>query len=45
LIDGRLAELWDRIEREPKTSKWRWRARVDDRVRWYGEPEVEGPPE
>jgi hypothetical protein len=41
LIASRLEQLWDRIEREPKPSKWRIRNRVGDRVRWYEEPEVE----
>jgi hypothetical protein len=41
LIASRLGDLWDRIEREPKSSKWRLRNRVGDRVRWYEEPEEE----
>ncbi len=41
LIASRLEQLWDRIEREPKTSKWKLRNRVGDRVRWYEEPEEE----
>ncbi|HEY6396634.1 MAG TPA: hypothetical protein VIX82_04170 [Solirubrobacteraceae bacterium] len=41
LIGSRLEQLWDRIEREPKASKWRIRNRVGDRVRWYEEPEEE----
>ncbi len=43
LIEDRLARLWERIEAEPKSSKWRWRAKVGDRVRWYEEPEEEAP--
>ncbi len=39
LIDARLARLWDAIEAAPKTSKWRWRAKVGERKRWYEEPE------
>ncbi|HUA05329.1 MAG TPA: hypothetical protein VMB27_15600 [Solirubrobacteraceae bacterium] len=42
LIDARLGRLWDAIEAAPKTSKWRWRAKVGERVRWYEEPEEEG---
>ncbi len=42
LIDARLAHLWDVIEAAPKTSKWRWRAKVGERKRWYEEPEEEG---
>jgi hypothetical protein len=41
LIASRLEQLWDRIEREPKASKWRIRNRIGDRVRWYEEPEEE----
>jgi hypothetical protein len=41
VIDERLAGLWEAIEATPKTSKWRWRARVGERVRWYAEPEEE----
>jgi hypothetical protein len=42
LIDARLTKLWDAIEAAPKTSKWRWRAKVGERMRWYEEPEEEG---
>jgi hypothetical protein len=35
-----LGGLWDRIEQEPKTGKWRRRARLGERKRWYDEPEV-----
>jgi len=45
LIDARLAHLWDVIEAAPKTSKWRWRANVGERKRWYEEPEEEGQPD
>lgn len=41
VIDARLAGLWAAIEAAPKTSKWRWRAKVGERVRWYEEPEEE----
>jgi hypothetical protein len=41
LIEDRLATLWQRIEAAPKTTKWRLRSRVGDRVRWYDEPEEE----
>jgi hypothetical protein len=43
VIEARLGSLWERIEAEPKTSRWRWRARVGDRVRWHEEPEEEAP--
>jgi hypothetical protein len=35
----RLDRLRARIDEQPKTSKWKIRARVGDRVRWYEEPE------
>ena len=38
-IRTRIRELQEAIERTPKTAKWRIRARVGDRVRWYEEPE------
>jgi hypothetical protein len=44
LIADRLASLWQRIEAAPKTTKWRIRSRVGDRVRWYDEPEEETKP-
>ena len=39
LIAGRLRSLWQRIEAEPKSGRWRMRSRIGDRVRWYDEPE------
>jgi hypothetical protein len=44
LIADRLASLWQRIEAAPKSTKWRLRSRVGDRVRWYDEPEEETKP-
>jgi hypothetical protein len=38
-IQQRLDELWERIESAPKSTKWKLRDRVGDRVRWYEEPE------
>lgn len=38
-ILGRLSGLWDRIEAEPKSSRWRRRSRLGERKRWYQEPE------
>ncbi len=40
-IAGRLQRLWEAIDAAPKSSKWKLRARVGDRVRWYEEPEEE----
>ncbi len=39
LVNSRLDELWLAIEQEPKPLKWRLRAQVGDRVRWYELPE------
>ena len=39
VIDGRLTALWERVEAEPKSFRWRSRAKVGDRTRWYEEPE------
>jgi hypothetical protein len=44
LIADRLASLWQRIEAAPKSTKWRIRGRIGDRVRWYDEPEEETKP-
>jgi len=38
VLDGADA-LWERIEREPKSRKWRVRDRVGDRKRWYEVPD------
>jgi hypothetical protein len=35
----RADALWDRIEQEPKSRKWRVRDRVGDRKRWYEVPD------
>ena len=39
VVEERLGELWRRIDDEPKSGRWRLRARVGDRVRWYELPE------
>lgn len=39
LVSARLDELWRVIEGQPKPLKWRLRAQVGDRVRWYELPE------
>jgi len=38
-VDERLQRLWERIEQEPKSLRWRSRAKVGDRARWYQDPE------
>lgn len=39
LVNERLDALWKHIEDTPKPLKWRLRAQVGDRVRWYELPE------
>jgi hypothetical protein len=38
-IRARVHDLWNAIERAPKSAKWKMRARVGDRVRWYEDPD------
>ncbi len=39
VVDQRLQRLWARVEEEPKGLRWRSRAKVGDRSKWYEEPE------
>lgn len=39
LIRERLDHLWQRIDAQPKSLKWKLRARVGDRMAWYELPE------
>ena len=39
LVMKRLDDLWERVEAEPKSAKWKLRNRVGDKKRWYEEPE------
>jgi hypothetical protein len=39
LVRSRLAEIWKAVEAQSKPLKWRLRAQVGDRVRWYELPE------
>ena len=39
VIDDRLRRLWERVEQEPKSLRWRSRAKIGDRSRWYEQPE------
>jgi hypothetical protein len=39
LINERLDQLWQRIDAQPKSLKWKLRDRVGDRVSWYELPE------
>jgi hypothetical protein len=38
-IVDRLKTMWRHIEEAPKSSRWRLRSRLGDRVKWYEEPE------
>ena len=40
-VRARLTALWQVIERHPKPVRWRLRARIGDRLRWYELPEPE----
>ncbi|HSS62393.1 MAG TPA: hypothetical protein VLK30_13145 [Candidatus Limnocylindrales bacterium] len=39
IVNSRLDELWAVVEAEPKPLRWRMRAQVGDRMRWYELPE------
>lgn len=39
LVNARLDELWRAIDEAPKPLRWRLRAQVGDRLRWYELPE------
>ena len=38
-VNQRLDALWQRIDAQPKSLKWRLRSRVGDRMSWYELPE------
>ncbi|HEX3629317.1 MAG TPA: hypothetical protein VHW91_02510 [Candidatus Dormibacteraeota bacterium] len=38
-VNQRLDEIWTRIAAQPKSLRWKVRARVGDRVSWYQLPE------
>lgn len=42
LVTSRLDDIRKRIDAEPKTTKWKLRAWVGERVQWYEEPEEIG---
>jgi hypothetical protein len=42
-VERRVTALWDRVEAEPKSTKWKLRDRVGDRKKWYEEPEEVDP--
>lgn len=39
--EARIAALRKRVAREPKSLRWRARARIGERIRWYEEPDEE----
>jgi len=39
VIRGRLRKLLENIEKAPKSTRWKMRARVGEKVRWYDLPE------
>ena len=43
MIGERLGAIEEKIHRAPKSTRWRLRSRVGDRVRWYEEPEENVP--
>ena len=38
-IVDRLKTMWRHIQEAPKSTRWRLRSRLGDRVKWYEEPE------
>jgi hypothetical protein len=38
-VNERLDAIWERINAQSKSMKWRLRARVGDRMSWYELPE------
>jgi hypothetical protein len=42
VVLSRLDELRKRIDAEPKSTKWKLRARVGERMQWYEDPEEVG---
>jgi hypothetical protein len=42
LVTSRVDDIRKRIDARPKTTKWKLRARVGERVQWYEEPEEVG---
>jgi len=39
VVESRVSSLLERLEKEPKSMKWRLRARVGPKVKWYTEVE------
>ena len=39
VVDQRLDQMWQVIDAQPKSLRWKFRSRVGDRVSWYELPE------
>ena len=39
MVHGRIHELLERIEEAPKSIKWKARARIGERMKWYKDVE------
>jgi hypothetical protein len=39
IVRERIHQLQERIERQPKTAKWKLRSRIGERVKWYKDVE------
>ena len=39
VVQGRIKELQDRIDAEPKTLRWKARAQIGEKVKWYKDVE------
>lgn len=39
LVRARISELDTALDRAPKSTRWKMRSRIGERVRWYEEPE------
>jgi hypothetical protein len=39
VVRERIRQLLERIERQPKTAKWKLRSRIGERVKWYKDVE------
>jgi hypothetical protein len=42
IIRGRIKQLIDRLEAAPKSMKWKLRAKIGTRARWYQEVSEKG---
>jgi hypothetical protein len=42
-IEQRLTSIWNHVEQCPKSLRWKTRAKIGDRLRWYEEPDEVDP--